>query len=152
MPAPSDAEKRLAAAKELAEGKITLKELRGYTDDGLRAVARQAIVLFQHGRIEDARALFQGLLAVDPRDAYFARLLGVAECAAGNLEGALAAFDVGIKLDPEESAGYLGRAEVLIAMGQRPKAAEDLKRAIAKRSDARLTSRAKAILSGLRRG
>ena len=151
MPSPADSDKRLAAARNLAEGRTTLKEFRGYSDDALRAVAKQGIVLFQQGKTADARTLFQGLMAVNPRDAYFARLLGVAECAAGNLEGALAAFDLSLKLEGEEPGGYVGRAEVLLVMGQRARAVEDLKRAASLPGDSRLRSKAQAMLKGLRR-
>ncbi len=151
MPSRVDSDKHLTAARNLAEGRTTLQEFRGYSDEALRTVAKQGIVLFQQGKTADARTLFQGLMAVNPRDAYFARLLAVAECAAGNLEGSLAAFDLSIKLDDEEPGGYIGRAEVFLVMGQRARAIEDLKRAAALPGDLRLKSKAQAMLKGLRR-
>jgi predicted Zn-dependent protease len=133
-----------------AEGKATLKEVRGYTDDELYAVARSAHVFFNQGMIPEARALFQGLFAVSPRDAYFARALGVVEWAAGNPDGALGAFDVAIKLDPENAAGYVGRAEVRIAAGQKREAQADLVKASALPSvDAALKNKAEAMLTAL---
>ena len=103
--------------------------MRGYTDDELYAVARAGHTFFNQGQVAQARAIFQGLFAIAPRDAYFARALGVVEFAAGNAEGALGAFDVAIKLDPRHPAGFVGRAEVRLAAGQRREAQADLMRA-----------------------
>ena len=66
---------------------------------------------------------------MSPRDAYFARALGVVELAAGNSEGAEGAFDVAIRLDPEHAAGFVGRAEVRLAVGKRREAEADLAKA-----------------------
>lgn len=151
MPRHDSAHDRLAAAKSLAEGSATLQQLRGYSDEALHAVARQAVMLFLQGKLADARSIMQGLAAVNPGEAYFARILGVAECAAGELEEALACFDAAIRLDAQEPAGYVGRAEVLLAMGQRARAAEDLKRALAAGSDSRMAAKARAMLQVLRR-
>jgi type III secretion system low calcium response chaperone LcrH/SycD len=112
-----------------AEGKATLKDVRGYTDEELYAVARTGHAFFSQGQIPQARAIFQGLFAISPRDAYFARALAVVEYAGGNAEGALGAFDVAIKLDPNHPGGYVGRAEVRLAAGQKREAEADLRKA-----------------------
>jgi tetratricopeptide (TPR) repeat protein len=131
-----------------AEGQATLKDVRGYTDEQLHAVARAGKALFNQGQLEDARAIFQGLFAVSPRDAYFARALGVVELAAGNSEGAEGAFDVAIRLDPEHAAGFVGRAEVRHAVGKRREAQADLAKAarLAPAGDP-LKAKAEALLS-----
>ena len=112
-----------------AEGKSTLRELRGYRRDELFAIARSAHLFFSQGRIEPALVLLQGLRAVDPRDAYFARALAVVEFAAGNTDAALVAWDAAVALAPEEPSAWVGRAEVKLASGQRTQAAADLTRA-----------------------
>lgn len=112
-----------------ADGKATLKDVRGYSDEELYAVAKTAYFFYYQGRIAEARTLFQGLYAVDPVNPYFAKALGVIELAAGNPQGALAAYDVAIKLAPDDPASYVGRAEVRLSLNQRPQAQEDLRRA-----------------------
>lgn len=112
-----------------ADGKATLKDVRGYSDAELHAVAQAAHTYFYQGRLDEARTLFHGLFAVDPTNAYFARGLGVVELAVGNAEGALAAFDVAAKLSPRDAGIYVGRAEVRLTLGQRQQAIEDLRRA-----------------------
>jgi type III secretion system low calcium response chaperone LcrH/SycD len=150
MPAAApDVDKLVAAMQRWADGKATLKEVHGYSDEELYAVARTAYAFFHQGKIAEARTLFQGLFAVNPRDPYFARALGVVEYAAGNAEGALSAYDVATKLDSNDPASYVGRAEVLLAMGQRARAAEDLKRAAGLPGDPRLIAKARALLDAL---
>jgi type III secretion system low calcium response chaperone LcrH/SycD len=129
---PDDAqeEAKLAAAlQRWADGKATLREVRGYTDEELYAIAKTAYFFFYQGRMNEARTLFQGLYAVSPTDSYFAKALGVVELAAGNAAGALAAYDVALKLAPDDAQAYVGRAEVRLALGQKAQAVEDLRQA-----------------------
>ena len=151
MPASAaDIEKLSQAVQKWAEGKATLKDVRGYSDEELYAVARTAYHFFHQGKVAEARTLFQGLFAVNPRDPYFAKALAVVEYASGNPEGSLAAYEVAVKLDPSDAAAYLGRAEVLLATGQKNRAAEDLKKAAGLGEDERLKTKAKALLDALR--
>lgn len=154
MPAPNpnnpqEEAKLVAALQKWADGKATLREVRGYSNEELYAIARTAYFFFYQGRVNEARTLFQGLYAVSPTDAYFAKALGVVELAAGNAQGALAAYDVAIKLDANDAQAHVGRAEVKLAMGQKPQAIEDLRRAttlapeddpVARKAQAMITS------------
>jgi type III secretion system low calcium response chaperone LcrH/SycD len=126
---PQDEAKLTQTLQRWADGKATLREVRGYTDDELYSIARTAYLFFYQGRINEARTLFQGLYAVSPTDSYFAKALGVVELAAGNAQGALAAYDVALKLSPNDAQAFVGRAEVKLSMGQKTQALEDLRRA-----------------------
>src|SRR5690349_147456 len=99
------------ALQRWADGKGTLKDVRGYSDDQLYAVARMGYFFYFQGRLDEARTLFQGLYAVNPVDPYFANALGVVELACGNEHRAMAAYDIAVKLSPEDPRGYVGRAE-----------------------------------------
>ncbi len=112
-----------------ADGKATLKDVRGYSNEELYSIARMGYFFFYQGKLEEARTIFQGLYAVNPLDSYFAKALGVVEMAAGNPAGAMAAYDVCLKLSPQDSAAYVGRAEVKVSQGQRSGAVDDLRRA-----------------------
>lgn len=149
---PQDEAKLASALQRWADGKATLREVRGYTDDELYSIARTAYLYFYQGRVNEARTLFQGLYAVSPTDAYFAKALGVVELAAGNAQGALAAYDVALKLAPNDAQAYVGRAEVKLSLGQKTQAMEDLKRAaqVAPAEDP-MGRKANAMLSALTR-
>ncbi|MGV3623459.1 MAG: SycD/LcrH family type III secretion system chaperone [Archangium sp.] len=112
-----------------ADGKGTLKDVRGYTDDELYSIARTGYYFYYQGKVNEARTVFQGLYAINPLDAYFAKALGVVEMAAGNPAGAVAAYDVALKIAPQDATAYLGRAEVKLLQGNKTQAIEDLRRA-----------------------
>jgi type III secretion system low calcium response chaperone LcrH/SycD len=112
-----------------ADGKATLKDVRGYTDEELYSIARTGYYFYYQGKLNEARTVFQGLYAINPMDAYFAKALGVVEMASGNPAGAVAAYDVALKIAPQDSGAFLGRAEVKLLQGQKAQALEDLRRA-----------------------
>lgn len=127
--AGSDEDQLAAQLQKWADGKATLRDVRGYSQEELYAVARAAYFYFYQGRVKEARVLFHGLYAINPVDPYFAKALGVVELAANNPAGALSAYDVAAKLAPDDPAVFLGRAEVRLAGNQKPAAMEDLMRA-----------------------
>lgn len=158
MPAPEsnnpqqEEAKFTAMMQRWADGKATLRDVRGYTDEELYAIAKTAYFFYYQGRVNEARTLFQGLYAINPADAYFAKALGVVEMAAGNPQGALAAYDVALKLAASDAAAYVGRAEVKLALGQKSQAAEDLRRAAQlTQSDDPVAVKASAMLEALGR-
>lgn len=112
-----------------ADGKATLKDVRGYTNEELYSIARTGYYFYYQGKVNEARTVFQGLYAINPMDPYFAKALGVVEMAAGNPTGAVAAYDVALKIAPQDATAYLGRAEVKLLQGQKTQALEDLRRA-----------------------
>jgi|SRR5215217_1748414 len=149
---PQDEAQLAARLQRWADGKATLREVRGYSNDELYAIAKTAYFFFYQGRINEARTLFQGLYAVNPTDGYFAKALGVVEMAAGNGTGALAAFDVAAKLSPQDASVYVGRAEVKLALGQKQQALDDLRRAAAMTpQDDPVVRKASAMLTALQR-
>lgn len=141
-----------ALLQRWAEGKATLKDVRGYTDEELYSIARTAYFFFYQGRVAEARTLFQGLYAVNPLDPYFAKALGVVELASGNGQGALAAYDVAIKLAPDDAGAFVGRAEVRLSLGQKAQASDDLRRAVqVAREDDPNKPKASAMLEAMSR-
>jgi type III secretion system low calcium response chaperone LcrH/SycD len=149
---PQDEAKLVAALQKWADGKATLRDVRGYSDDELYAIAKTAYFFFHQGRVNEARTLYQGLYAVNPTDPYFAKALGVVELAAGNAQGALAAYDVALKLASDDAQAYVGRAEVKLAMGQKSQAIEDLRRAATLApADDPVTRKANAMIASLTR-
>lgn len=113
-----------------ADGKATLRDVRGYSDEELYSIARIGYFFFHQGKVKEARLVFQGLYAINPTELYFAKALGVVEMAAGNPAGAVAAYDVALKLAPRDASAYLGRAEVKLSQGNNAQAVDDLKRAL----------------------
>ncbi len=125
----ADSESLNTRLQQWADGKATLKDVRGYSDEELFSIARTGYFFYYQGKIAEARTVFQGLYAINPLEPYFAKALGVVEMAAGNAQGAMAAYDVALKISPQDSAAYVGRAEVKLSSGQKGSAVDDLRRA-----------------------
>ena len=130
-----------------AAGKITLKEIKGYTDEELFAISRIAYFFLMQGKDEPARVLFEGLIAIDPRNPYYYRALGVIFHRLGDEERALRQFTYALRLVPDATCAYLNRAEVFMARRQYARAASDLRKALqfAKPKDAVLARKARAL-------
>ena len=124
-----DAAALAARLQKWADGKATLKEVRGYSDEELYSIARTGFYFFYQGKLNEARTVFQGLYAVNPMDPYFAKALGVVEMASGNPAGAVAAYDVALKLAPSDAQAWLGRAEVRLLQGAKAEAIDNLRKA-----------------------
>lgn len=119
-----------SAVRRWAKGKATLQELKGYTADELYAIAQHGYTLFLNGRTRHAQVIFEGLVAVDPRNDYYYRALGVVYHRLGDAERALRQFSHAITVAPKSPAAYVNRAEVHIARRDTDKALVDLDRAI----------------------
>ncbi len=121
---PDDAVRRWAA------GEATLKELKGYTEEELFRISQLGYTLFLNGKVSDAKVVFEGLVAVDPRKEYYYRALGVVYHRLGDAERALRQFSHAITVSPQSVAAFVNRAEVHISRRDMDKALADLEQAI----------------------
>ncbi len=134
-----------------AKGEITLKDIKGYTDEELYAIASQGYTFFLQGKTEPAKTIFEGLVAIDPTNAYYYRGLGVIYLQLKDLDKALKQFNYAIRLAPNDMVSYINRAEIYIAMKQFRAAEEDLESALGKAgsADKALVGKANAMLKML---
>lgn len=86
--------------------------------------------LFELGRVQEARAVFERLIASKPRDAYAHTMLGTIFLALGDQDRALALFQAALELDPHDIAARVYRGEVRLGRGKVRPAMEDLERAM----------------------
>jgi len=135
-----------------AAGQITLKDLKGYTDDELFAIAHTGYFFLMQGKNQEARTLFEGLVAIDPRNDYYYRALGVIFHKLGDADRAVRQFGYAIKVNSRSPAAYVNRAEVYLTQDLNQEAAQDLQRALqcAGRNDGALSRKARALLGVVR--
>lgn len=133
------------AVKKWASGESTLQELKGYSKEELYAISQHGYTLFLNGKIKDAQVIFEGLVAVDPRNDYYYRALGVVYHRQGDAERALRQFGHAITVAPKAAAGYVNRAEVHIARRDIDKALADLDKALNVSRDIRAPIARKAL-------
>lgn len=123
------------AVRRWAKGEATLQELKSYTDEELYCIAQSGYTLFLNGKVKDAQVVFEGLIAIDPRNDYYYRALGVVYHRQGDAEGAIRQFTHAVTVDPKSAAAYVNRAEVHISRRDLPQALSDLEAAVGASGD-----------------
>jgi Flp pilus assembly protein TadD len=153
VPNPIDPRELPALLPRWAQGQVTLKDIKGYTDDELYAIAHTGYFFLMQGKNEEARTLFEGLVAIDPRNDYYYRALGVIFHKLGDAERALRQFGYAIRVAPRSPHAYVNRAEVAISTGKLADAISDLQRAagLCAPKEERLLRKIRALLAVVRR-
>jgi tetratricopeptide (TPR) repeat protein len=136
-----------------ASGAATLQQIKGYSEEELFLIAQHGYTLFLNGKVKDAQTVFEGLVAVDPRNDYYYRALGVVYHRQGDAERALKQFSHAITVSPRAAAGYVNRAEVHISRRDYERALQDLATAVQVSDDlsAPIARKAMALQKLLRR-
>ena len=131
-----------------SQGKTSLKSIMGLSEEEMHAVASQAYFLFLQGKVEAARVIFEGLVAIDPRNAYYYRALGTIYWRLKDPIKALKQLTYAIRVSPTDVSAYINRAEIYIATQQFPQARLDLAAALqhAKPTDVPLVKKAHAMV------
>jgi len=131
-----------------AEGKTTLREIKQYSDDELYAISHVGYFFLMQGKNDEARTLFEGLVAVDPRNDYYYRALGLIFQKLGENERALNQYAYAIRINPSSPYAYVNRAEIHILMGNAGLAEVDLRHALERmgHKDEQLSKKAWALL------
>lgn len=106
-----------ALAVRLAMGTQTLAEVTGMTHEAALEIAREAEALARTGRLEEARVLFEGLVACNPKDAGAHAALGTLYEKLGRRQLAWDAFDRALALAPTHPVASLGRGELRLRVG-----------------------------------
>lgn len=85
--------------------------------------------LFSRGKVAEAKVIFEGL-AAEAADAFVFTMLGTIHLAQNELDRALPRFEEALKLDPEDLAALVYRAEIRLQKKRVKQAIDDLQRAI----------------------
>ena len=134
-------------------GKITLGDLEGIDKESQYRMAETAHQLLTEGKMQQAKEAFQGLLALDPYDAYFWTAYASIAQQEGELEEAEARYSRALEINPFSPVALAHRGEVRILLGRLQEAADDISRALEEDPDGRepATQRARATAALLRR-
>lgn len=112
------------------KGEITLQELNAISGPEMLEMAVIGFSMYEQGRYEEAKVVFQGLCGLDPREGYYRTALGAVYLAQEDLDNALHAFNEAIALNDKEIASFVNRGEVYLRQGKIIEAAHDFKRAV----------------------
>jgi tetratricopeptide (TPR) repeat protein len=156
-PAPAKKSKARKVAwdpKRLARfvaGVITLGELEGISKDEQYEMAKLGHRLIKQGKLADAMKVFEGLVALDPRDAYFHMALGSIAQRSDQLEEAEERYTRALAINPYSPVALANRGEVRMMRGRMLEGAKDLMKALEEdpAGTEQATKRARATISVL---
>ncbi len=135
-------------ANQWSEGRVTLKQIVGLNDEELYAISSQGYYMFLQGKAEQAQVIFEGLVAIDPKNPYYYRALGAIYWRLDKSARALKQFTYAIRVAPKEISSYINRAEVYVAQQDFKAARKDLVAATkrARPTDEALVNKARAMM------
>src|SRR5688500_18668115 len=139
-PAASPGVKKKGSAKRVAwdpkrlmkfvAGVITLGELEGIGKDQQYEMAKLGHRFIRQGKLKEAKTVFEGLVALDPHDAYFHLALGSIAQRDDELEEADERYTRALEINPYSPHALANRCEVRMMQGRMLDGAKDLIRAL----------------------
>ena len=134
------------------EGRITLGDLEGITKQEQYQMAEVGYSYVTSGKLDDAETVFEGLIALDPFDAYFHTALGSIAQQRDQHDEAEKRYSRALEINPFFATAMANRGEVRVVQGRLAEGAEDLIRAVQSDPEAKepATVRARATLNVLR--
>ncbi len=103
----------------------------GSKDPELREMMQRATGLHRDGRIDQAVAAYEAILAREPRHADALQFMGVAKMQNGHDDEAIGLLKQAVGIDPKNSQAHYNLGLALRAEGKEPKALASFRRAIA---------------------
>lgn len=110
-----------------------------WRDEELFLIAERGHLLHQQGRLQEAAVLFEGLLAIDPRNRYCAHALAVIRMKTGRAEDAVTLLDRQLAIQPNDDDTRIVRCEALIECGRLDEARNEWRLLWSRRRDPRLS-------------
>ncbi len=114
------------------ESKATapLEDARVMSHPEMLEYALKGYQAYEQERYDDARAVFEKLIRMDPSEGYYRTALGAISLAVDELEDALAHFDEALRLNPTDTPALINRGEVHLRLGSLVLAAQDFSRVV----------------------
>ncbi|HJN60861.1 MAG TPA: tetratricopeptide repeat protein, partial [Alphaproteobacteria bacterium] len=103
----------------------------GGSEPELREMMQRAIALHRDGRIDQAMAGYEAVLAREPRHADALQFMGVAKMQSGGSEEAIGLLQRAVAVHPENSQAHYNLGLAMRAEGKEQKALAAFRRAIA---------------------
>ncbi|MFO0593844.1 MAG: tetratricopeptide repeat protein [Myxococcaceae bacterium] len=125
QPAPGVASKQSKRARRTLTDETEDPSVRAFAD-----LVRLGHEAFEAGRADDARTLFESVIALGHSDPFAFTMLGTIELGAGRHDQALGAFESALAIDPDDLVALVYRGEIRLARRKTSAAIEDLERAV----------------------
>lgn len=115
---------------DILRAKSPLELLRGLSRRQLTEVSVEGHTLFENGDLENARRIFEHVVALEPDDSFSYTMLGTIFLALGEQDRALALFEAALGVDKTDLAARVYRGEIRLHRGRYKLAIDDLQRAL----------------------
>lgn len=103
--------------KRFVQGQMTWAEVEGFTAEQAREIAIMACDLAQAGRLDDARQLLEGLVAMNPKDAGAQAALGTVYEKLQRPQEARRAYEMALAFDRTHPVALAGLGELRLRQG-----------------------------------
>lgn len=129
-PTPARKKRIIELFTKFLEDKVSLAELKGISREKLFQLAEAGWVKFKHGRVEEAHKIFQSLLVLDHRNAYFHSVMAAIHQKKNKPVEAILEYTRAIQINNKDISSFVNRGEIFLRHRNFKKAAEDFKNAI----------------------
>ena len=139
------------AVQKWLRGEITARELFALNDQTLQALADHGYMLYENGKYGIAAVVFEALSAFDNLNPEYQKMLGSIYQMEGQYDAAYYRYTMAMKSQPRDTFLLVNRGEVLLKLGRKNEAAEDLKAAVVqdRTNESPAARRARILLSTL---
>jgi Flp pilus assembly protein TadD len=105
--------------KAFARGEMTWAEVEGMTFEEAKAIASVGCDLAAAGRLDDARIIFEGLVAGNPKDSAARAALGTVYQKLGRTADAITEYSAALEHDAKNPVALANRGELRLKAGDR---------------------------------
>ena len=116
--------------QDFLDNKVSLAELRGMSRQKLFRLAEAGHIKFKYGRADEAEKIFEALLILDHRNAYFHAVMAAIHQKLGRVVQAVVEYSKALQMNPKDVASFVNRGEIFLRNKDFRRAAEDLRSAI----------------------
>ena len=111
-------------------GQMTLGDLEGITKQQQYEIAEIGHAYLTSGKLDEAKKVFEGLMALDPFDAYFHMALASIAQQKDDLVEAEKRYSRALEINPFSASAHANRGEIRVMAGRLEDGAGDLVKAI----------------------
>ncbi len=133
-------------------GRVSLSQMFGLAKQEIEAIAALGFQLYEQGKVDDAEAIFNGLIALDSHVYYGYAGLGALALAEEKLDEASRWLTRAAELNPQDPTVHANLGEAHLRQAKFDEAAEEFQKALKLDPNAADpgANRARAILNGMR--
>lgn len=152
-PTPDRRRRLTRLLQDFLADKVSIAELRGMSRQKLYRLAETGHVKLKYGRVDDAEKIFEALLILDHRNAYFHAVMGAIHQKKGRIVQSIVEYSRALQINMKDVASFVNRGEIFLRNKDFRRAAEDLRSAILLDTSGRnlWANRARSLVIALKR-